>query len=510
MEEWFEGDMFYMQSLLTKQEQRRYDFMNILSDTNHWIILPDIAKQLNCSSRILKDDIQYLNKHFDDFTIQTSTRGVRIEYSTNRGFKTFCQKMLEYSNAYTVLEMIFLHSNQTVQDLADKLFMSTSTLYRLIDQINSTLKKSNQFYIETNPCQIVGDEKEIRYFFYLYFFEKYSHFNFPLGDFNYEAIDSFLKALLEASPIYIDFSFYNVTKIVTIVNLIRYKDKHYIEVDKSALSKPRLADNFDEYSVLFKPFEDQLHMDINSDFIAQVFTPYIQEGMSDTYEEFVEKTKKNPIFGDNVNFLRGLLDYIAQKNYLQLENREEVVFGMFNSLHLEGQDPQSDYILYNRNQRFTKDIAQEFPYFYKDLYYWLKSFREKLEMPMTEEGIAFYIYNIFATWKNLVPQLRRKIAKIRTLVISDRHKAHAEMIKGFIEYEFSEQITVDFFIEKDLNQTVLEALDYDLIVTTFPVADLEKNRYVYIPNVPKYTDYEKIQRQIDKINAERMDEMDRS
>lgn len=171
--------------------------------------------------------------------------------------------------------------------------------------------------------------------------------------------------------------------------------------------------------------------------------------------------------------------------------------GFTNVVHLEYQDPQSNFVLYRRNQLFTEDIQRNFPLFYEDL-------RDMLGRPNNEEGVAFFMYNIFAVWKNLVPQMRKKIPKIKTLVISDRHQAHAGMIKDFIEYEFSEQISSDFFSDMILTPEVIKELDYDLIVTAFAPDGLENIRSVYIPNVPNYDDYANIQKHIDEIIKERM------
>ena len=70
--------------------------------------------------------------------------------------------------------------------------------------------------------------------------------------------------------------------------------------------------------------------------------------------------------------------------------------------------------------------------------------------------------------------------------------------------EFSEQVIVNFFTDSVLNPRVLDGLDYDLLITTFTIDTLENKRHVYIPNVPKYTDYQKIQRAIDNIIHERL------
>lgn len=492
-------------NLLTKQENRRYRLITKLSMQNTWITLANLATYLDCSSRVLKDDIQYLNKKHKNLSIQTSKYGIRMSFRTNYDLNSFGREVLAKSPAYQLLETIFFNGPQTIKELANQIFVSPATLYRMINQINETLVRGKyNFTIDTNPCRFIGVEEDIRYYFYIYIFERYRRFTLPLKDVNEDALERFLRGIVEGSSLTMDYSFYNVVRVVMIVNLVRYREKAYIEVDTDDLLPPRKAENFDDYSEIFKSYEEILGVKINENFITQTFTPYIQKGMSYSYEYFINRTKENPTFGKQVTFLRNRLDDIAKKHGIKLENREGLIVGLFNTSHLEYQDPQSNYILYNRNQLFAEDISKEFPRFYIDLYEGMKEFRIVLGKDTTEEGIAFFFYNVFATWKNLVPQLRQKIKKIRTLVISDRHQAHAEMIKDFIEYEFSEQVAVEFFIDLELNSEVLEELNYDLIVTTFTIDTLKNRRNVYIPNVPKYKDYQNIQQQIDEIIAERM------
>lgn len=494
-----------MENLLTIQENRRYQLVLTLMNQVTWLTQAELAATLACSTRVLRDDINHLNKNFNSVKIQTSNHGVRMAFQNNQGLNSFSREMLAQSASYQLLEAIFLNGPQPVKELANRLFVSSATLYRMISQINTLLVRDNYgFTIDTNPCQFVGSEEDIRYYFYIYIFERYRRFTLPLKNVNGDAVEGFLNGILEGSPIALDYSFYNITRVVMIVNFVRYRDKAYIEVDEDDLLPPRKAESFDGYSDLFRSYEELLGVKINTDFIKQIFTPYIQKSMSYSYDHFMNRTKEDATFEKQVDFLRNLLDEIAEKNGIQLENKKALMVGLFNTSHLEYQDPQSNYILYNRNQRFAEDIAQEFPQLYADLYNGLSEFRKVLGKDTSKEGIAFFIYNVFATWKNLVPQLHQKSQKIRTLVISDRHQAHAEMIKDFIQYEFSEQVTVNFFTDIDLNPEVLEQLDYDLIVTTFTIDDLKNRRNVYIPNVPKYTDYLNIHRQIDDIIAERV------
>ena len=159
-----------MNNLLTMQEHRWFYFIEKLTMNNDWMILADLASLLDCSERILKMDIRYLNKTLDDFIILTSNKGIKIKDNPNRNFKTFCQKLLMISDTYRLLEIVFLNENIKVKDISNRLDISLSTLYRIIDQLNTRTEEQFGFIIETGPCRIAGDEERIRLFFYTYFF----------------------------------------------------------------------------------------------------------------------------------------------------------------------------------------------------------------------------------------------------------------------------------------------------------------------------------------------------
>lgn len=78
------------------------------------------------------------------------------------------------------------------------------------------------------------------------------------------------------------------------------------------------------------------------------------------------------------------------------------------------------------------------------------------------------------------------------------------MIKDFIEYEFNEQIIIDIYTGIRLDKNILEDLDYELVVTNFPISTLETKRTIYIENVPIFKDLMKLQEAIDAIISDRI------
>src|SRR5699024_8847197 len=122
----------------------------------------------------------------------------------NTGLKSLYQYILYHSTAYNLLEIIFLEDRISVVNLIERLYVSSSTIYRLIDQINEIVEERN-FKIETNLCRIVGSESEISYFFYNYCYDKYSRLQWHYITLDENGVDLFLKIFIDFSHMETDF-----------------------------------------------------------------------------------------------------------------------------------------------------------------------------------------------------------------------------------------------------------------------------------------------------------------
>lgn len=81
--------------------------------------------------------------------------------------------ILSDSLEFKLLETVFFLESFSTESLAEKLFISASTLRRLIKTMNKKLVKYN-FYISSSPYKLIGSETAIRNFIIHLFFEKYS------------------------------------------------------------------------------------------------------------------------------------------------------------------------------------------------------------------------------------------------------------------------------------------------------------------------------------------------
>ena len=492
-----------MRQLLNQSEKRQLLTIEILYQQKDWVTLSELSKRLHCSVRVLKDDVAHFKNNFKQFTIETSNNGIRLNVNENAGLISLYQYILDHSMAFNLLENIFLNEKKTIAELTEVLYVSSSTIYRLVDLLNNRLEDKNM-HIETNPCRIVGSEEEIRYFFYNYFHEKYSSLAWPYKSINEKGLNMLLDFFIEFTNIEVDFAYYNIFKTVSVVNLIRYKHGHYIDTSNIQINFDDIISDLTAFQKHFQYFEQTNGVKVDNTLIRQMFTPYISENFSLSYSRLIEKTKTNQKLLTEVNFWNQALDELSKRHQISLINKEELILNVINAAYLEYKEPRSGYILHNHNQEFASKIKSEFPKFYNSLYQVIKDYRQLIKKPLTSDGINFLIYIVFIFWEDLLSELRRKFDKINILVISDRHISHAKTIKDIIEYELNEQIVVHVYDEIKLDRVILNNLPYDIIVANFPLPSLENQRTVYIENLPTFFDLEKIKDEVNEIILKRM------
>lgn len=494
-----------MRNLLTKQEHRWFHFIENLTDNEDWIILADLSALLDCSKRILKMDIVHLNESFDDFTIHTSNKGIKIKYNPNRSFKTFCQKLLTISDTYLLLEFVFLNENISAKNLSGHLDISLSTLYRIIDYLNEITEERFGFIIETGPCRIAGDEAMIRLFFYTYFFEKYPHHNWPFAEDDLDVMQGLVHEIIQIKKLPYDFIYFNIVKIIALVNYTRFKNNNTVSQKQNNNELILQLLNTGKINGVQEKTESVLDMAYNEEFIQQVLYPLLQVGIYQTQQEFSDAMPEDEELTYKTKALTEILTRISDKHNLFIPNLEMLLYAVYNAAFLETSQPQSKHILFNQNGFFTKQIKDKFPSFYKSIREGMEEYRLIMDKPITDTGINFYIFTVISLWETLVEQLYQENYKINVLVVSDRHQKHAQMMKEFIQFKFGKQLNIQTTNSIYMDNDIIDLSNYDLIISSYMDNRLNDYRSIYITDIPTPENLDLIQIHIDEIIESRFD-----
>lgn len=494
-----EGEI--MEALLRSNEIRRLRIAEVLYEKEDWMTISDLAKELNVSIRILKYDIRNFQNLFDDFTIETSRHGIRLQFYKNKSLKTLYKNVLDQSTSFQLLETLFLEQNYSTFELADLLYISPSTIYRMIAHMNKVLSPYG-FQVQTNPCRVIGDEKAIRTFYTIYFFEKYTRLDWAYDIYD-EEIDHLLYFVLGVVNYEIDFALFNIIKLMTTVNFTRYKQDNLLPLDNLDLNTDELFPVFEAHSEALLYFEDKLQIHFNIEAINQLFMPFVSRSYSISKDRFINKINTYEEYQKNFSFLSNLFDQIADSLQISVLNKEEIIFGVINATAMKTFDPRSGFVLHDRNKMFVADIKQEFPDFYEPLSAGIKVFLSRSKLADSDDFVNYLIYIVYSLWKGLTLNLRKRHEKIKVLIISNRHPSHSKMIKEFIDYELSDHLTIDIFDDLYLSPTILEELDYQFIVANFPLPPLKSKNSICIENIPSFQDLTKIRAEMDEIYLSR-------
>ena len=486
-----------MKDLLRSDEKRRLKIAEILYEKNDWMSLTKIAEEVGSSIRSVKYDLEFFKDSLEDFTIETSSHGVRIYFHRNKSLRTLYSNILTHSLSFNLLEEIFLNETYSASELADLLFISPSSLYRMVDHINEVAEKHG-IRVETNPCRVIGNEDRIRLFYYQYFYEKYIYLQ--KSDFkDNELIDNLIQFAIFHTNYQIDFAFYGIVQIISTINYIRFKNKHHTKISRSKINLERLMLDPSTLNASDEYFEKEIGSPINYQLITQLFKPFVEIGYSLNYESLMDKVNSDHRIAKEVNYLEEFLDELAADHNLPIPNKEQMILGIQNARHMEKSDPRMGYILYDRNKSFALDIETKFPNFYNQLCQGLKKYRKLCSLPDTDDGLNYLLYITYSYWESLTLNLRKKYSKIKVLIVSNRHTAHSHMLRDFISYDFSRQLEIDVYLDVFLTTEILEELEHDFIISNFPLPPLKTKNTVLIENIPGAQDHAKIQEEIYRI-----------
>lgn len=474
--------------------------INFLYKQYEWVKIADLAKELNCSQRVLKDDLAYLKNLEKMFEIESSFKGIRIKFKNNKGLKSFYQAILAESNAFKLLELTLLNEYRTSHELATQLYMSESTLYRLMNELNTALKHHFDIEYSSAPFRLVGSEQKIRYFYYTYFSERYSKLEWPFPSIDESALDDLLNLFIKISDKSINFAYYANFKLIVTVNLFRYRANNLMNMSQSQTNLNEIIPDLTLYQDRFQSIEERLGIKLNLEAALELFSNFVRYDYSLSYDRLMKKAKNDTNLNKSITFLSNLMDKLSSNHHIELTNKEEIIWQVSNAAWGEGYESKSRYILYNRNQRSVTRLAAHFPDFFHDMSEGLSEYRGLIDKPLTPFTMDFIIYTFCTYWWKLIPSLQNKWHKVKLIIVSDINNGHANLMKDIIDYAFGNKIELLVYESPLLSYQQLKELNCDIVIANFPLPNYSEIQTAYVENIPSIRNLKTISDLVDRIN----------
>lgn len=433
-----------MRKLLSSKEQRHLHLIETLYHEEEWITFAELAAKLGCSVRILKDDLFTLKKEYTELTVHSSTQGIKLSFKKNIGLKSIYQKFLHSSELVELFQIIFNEEHHSAEELAELLFISLSTLRRLINKAKPYLERYYKISIQTSPYKMVGDEKDIRYFYYQLYQEAYPTMEWPFDLLDEATYDTFLQSFLESGQVALSYPDYRSLKMTTAINTVRLQHHHPIE-DLDCIDAKKVYHYRDNQNLLY--FSKNLFgFPLTTETLNQIFYPYTTSVLLSNRQELQLVEASTPSLKAANHYLIQWLEQVATEYQAPLPDTEQILVDLYNvSMYCLSLKPKKA-LLYDHRRLFVEHIKHSYPHAYKLLAEGLRVYWHKLNGHSNETVLDFLIHVVFTHWPNLIPDIRQRAHKnVSVLVFSLNDGHHARMIREMIHYQMDSQLTIDLF-----------------------------------------------------------------
>ncbi|WP_051669282.1 M protein trans-acting positive regulator PRD domain-containing protein [Carnobacterium jeotgali] len=460
-----------MYEVLEANERRRLKVLEYLYSRDDWIPLRELAQKTGSSERILKQDMIQLREYYSIEVLQTSHRGIRFVFPPYQSIDGIYRAILKDSIAFNFIEKLFYDDTKTVFELAEELFISSSTLFRIIKKLNGSLKK---YYvqIQTHPCKMISENEDtIRYFYLNYFSERYSNLEWPHKAINQEIYEQLLFLIMKENNINIDLADFSRLKLWTVISFVRTQQGNYTQIASSNYTK--MIPDFSKFHPAVATIEKTLGISLDKDFLEQVFSVFINNDFVLTYDSLLEDAQTNPFIEKNISVHRDLLTNLSNHLRIPIPNLNQLIKEMYNITHLVFKSKSGHYlpsfILFDQKKFFIQSIEELFPDFVKEVLTTLKRYEKIMELTYNESARYEIMYTLIIHWEHLIPELYKRKEKVHLLIVSSFDLEHAKMIQDLLHHYFKEDIYTEIYEEPIFSLKDVKKRPYDILVTTFPI-----------------------------------------
>ncbi|MFW3537931.1 helix-turn-helix domain-containing protein [Vagococcus fluvialis] len=477
-----------MRLILSKQSQRHLQILEYLY-YNDYSTFENLAKITNVSLQTIHKDLNKINDFIAPLHIESySQYECRLIHQYEISVDYIYSCILRNSIEFRFLEKVFFERHDRLEDYADSLFVSLSTLKRILTKVNKQTKKYG-FYIATNPIRITGDEGLIRNMFVNYFREKYLERNYNFSNIQKKVFEQMLMSYVELRKSFMNYPDIETIRVTLFVSLTRLQNGH--KYDAKLIDDVKYRYN---YPMLRNPIFQQavksvFQIELNRENVVDLAYPVVSENLALDQRELLEFCEKSPELKEEHEQMKLLVANISKavNHNLTVKRNEDLVLELMNSrLSTIGET----YLLYNFKHNFLLNLKKDFPLVYQFLYQHIinNNYFNQYE----EHEIDVLIYVLLTHWDSLLYSIQFSYPKFKVGIFMNSDDEHTRFLSEILNRKHYSRFTfepISFFT----HQEALDQFDnYDLILTNVSQPKNTKYRIVSVDLYPSRKDFFKL------------------
>lgn len=468
---------------MDKYTKRKLQIIEILSAHDKWYKTEELASELRCTEKTIRNDIQTINSYLPKgWEIKTiKGKGIYINKPISASINQIRLLFIKNSLTFRAIMLIQFKEIKTLNELSLTLFIQQQAVYKILDRIEGLLR-SYKLKLNRGPLEIVGREFEIRLLCCdvlnsVNSDSTFSKNEWPFDNIPFSELNNIIKTTTEEHRLFL---YPNTTNkyMYLLATMIHRLNK---EIDL-AISEKKLKRIFDSKFFLISTeicdkLEKIFHVKISENervgfTLAISILPYF------SYEE-IEKSEFLYLFHNKKTVyyeeLYDLVDLLVQNTGLPLHEDEDFLYTFQSQLKryslilytiAEKREPS-----YSLDRYVKKTYPELFDQVSKALHIWTKKYSYPKS---TRESIAKVTLNIQAT------KHYYKMHKKRILLLTSNGPGVHRYITSKLKKAFGDKI--DFLNPNpgDIKTERLNKIELDLIISDFQLEFETIHPYIII------------------------------
>jgi DNA-binding CsgD family transcriptional regulator len=455
--------------------------------------LTALAEQLNISERTLKEDIDMIVSKNEIFDLTYYPNHIGLKFQNNQSIQTVYQYILTNSDGFRLIEVLLYKGAMTMNEMADYLFISKSTIYRFLPAIKVALEDQYNISISNTPLSFLGKEEDIRYFLGQFVEERYLQNPLPLDEFHEKLLEQFLLAVSEIIGTEMNYITVNIIKKAIYVNYVRTKLGYLVNEKpiREEIIAYCLSDKVPFYPILTNYF-NHIDLPLDREDMMQIFSGFLDKQFYYNVEELIQAATTDEIAAASYTQLNLYLTTLSEHFSIPLINKDLVIWAMHASTFIYKSEIKANYILYNRKGKFVQKVKELFPESYYEAYHFVERYLTSMGIEKDPTFADHLFYTLFSHWQYLSTTLIQSDRPIKAVIFSNLGIYHAQMLESQLALSFADLISFTVYTKPSLDYETLPNDGFNLMIANHPLPRIVDMETVTIQTFPMHEDIMKI------------------
>lgn len=454
---------------------RQKKIIKEIHNSNTFITGKSLSLILNVSLRTIQSEVSAINKVLH--LILSTNRGYRIDDNL---YKTmdFTAIEKEQNLEHIIVKKVFFHNpHYNIDDLAEVLYISTTTLEKYFKKINDTLSDFDLKIVRTNNTVFVsGNELNKRKYLNKIIFDEINPAFNSIDNLNnyFEGIDVDKIKIIILNSInkyhyYVDNAYYNNIIVNITIALYRMRTDHYVSEplrnisDKAETVESKIA------TEICTQYSAHCNIDPSEDDIFYISS--LLEGIIKPISNDAQSVSQDILTSDFIEEIREILLNVFSSYMLEI-NFDEYLYSF--ALHIHGLIKRANSIQSSGND-FLNNIKKNCPFIYDVSVSIAQKLNKKYNISIADSEIGYISIHI----GYLIESSNSDSDKVSVLLLChDYHHINSNIEKKLLD-NYQNFITLKLFTTD--NRSALINAYSDLIVTTKPLNLIGKEVIVVSP-----------------------------